>query len=302
LRILLDSKDLIDLIERDKPASLAEIDRILRAGGHQLVLSYVNVTELVAPLRKGVEFVDLRTILLKAESLPVCYIRESMIPGDELRAAVSAFERNATPRSINPYVRRWDEVITPFGESAMRPIVGLRLWEIVKTLWGQRALPNFSQQADLLRRQFDTERILLQSQTASMKPLFTAAVERHLDTYRVTPPTSGGRAFGEFLYDNPIWCPSNRIAFDLYYALLRNTNDVPEDGDILDMNHLKTVPYVDALTLDRRMNSYLEQVLRRLEIAGLDFKDRVFRNFADVLDLLESNSFNADSSKAVSDQ
>jgi hypothetical protein len=53
--ILVDTKDLINLLERRQPISVAEFDKLLRARGDKLVLSYVNVSEVVAPLRTGKE-------------------------------------------------------------------------------------------------------------------------------------------------------------------------------------------------------------------------------------------------------
>ncbi len=85
MRILLDTKDLINLLEKHQPISVAEFDTLLKARSHELALSYVNVTEIVAPLRTGKEFAEVRPILIALGSLPVCYIRDSMILGDELR-------------------------------------------------------------------------------------------------------------------------------------------------------------------------------------------------------------------------
>lgn len=98
----------------------------------------------------------------------------------------------------------------------------------------------------------------------------------------------GVKEFAESLYKNPTWCPTQRISFEMYRALLNNQSDIPQDGDILDFNHLKPVPYVDALTLDRRMRTYLDQVIRRLSLidARLNLSARVFRNLEEVLNRL----------------
>lgn len=285
MRILLDTKDLINLLEKNQPISVPDFDRFLRAGAHKLVLSYVNVTEIVAPLRTGAEFVKIRPILIALESLPVCYIRDSMIPGDELREAVGAFNTRRKPGAINPYVRRWDETITPFGESAIRQFVNVRLWEIIWTLLKQDALPDFAKEADQLRSQFQTERTLPSNQRQTSREIFIGSVERHLSTYRVKPPEAGGMPFAGWLYDNPQWCPANRVTFEVYHALLRNRNDIPKNSDILDINHLKTLPYVDLLTLDRRMDSYLGQALDRLASMSQEFQFRgkIRKNLEEVL-------------------
>jgi hypothetical protein len=291
MRILLDTKDLIDLLERNRPIAVSEFDRLLRAGSHELVLSYVNVTEIVAPLRMGAEFVEIRPILIALESLPACYIRDSMIPGDELREAVSAFDARREPCTINPYVRRWDGTITPLGESAMRQFLNVRLWEIVWILLKQGAIPDFSKEADQLRSQFQVERALPANQRQTSREIFVGAVERHLRTYQIKPPKNGMRPFAEWLYDNPRWCPANRVTFDMYHTLLRNRTDLPKNSDILDINHLKSLPYVDLLTLDRRMESYFIQVLNGLAGVGQEFqfREKVQKNLDEVLMALASS-------------
>lgn len=290
MRILLDTKDLINLLERNQPVSVPELDRSLRASGHELVLSYVNVTEIVAPLRMGAKFVEIRPILIALESLPVCYIRDSMILGDELREAASAFEGKRNSRAINPYVSRWDEAITPFGESALRQLVNVRLWEIVRMLSKRGALPDFSRESDQLRSQFQAERALSTNQRQTSREIFVGSVERRLHTHGIKVPEAGVEPFADWLYDNPRWCPANRVTFEMYHSLLRNTTDIPKNSDILDINHLKTLPYVHLLTLDRRMDSYLRRVLNALADMGQDFQfwERIHKNLADVLAVLGS--------------
>jgi hypothetical protein len=83
MRILLDSKDLINVLEKGRPVSIARLESALRAGNHQLVLSYVNVTELVAPLQFGREFTDIRSILVAVEDLPVVKIHQAIVAFDD---------------------------------------------------------------------------------------------------------------------------------------------------------------------------------------------------------------------------
>ncbi|HEX4810022.1 MAG TPA: hypothetical protein VH325_13880 [Bryobacteraceae bacterium] len=285
MRVLLDTKDVINLVQKSQPLSVSELDGILRKGRHEIVLSYVNITEIVAPLRQGVDFADIRPLLIALESLPACYIRDSPIPGQELREAISAFEGNRDPNPVDPFVRRWDDVITPFGESALRPIVGVRLWEIVQILYKQGALPDYSREAGQLRAQFQAERALPANQKQNLRDIFVKAVEANLRTYGLTPPAGGVVDFANWLYDNPRWCPAKRITFEMYHSLLRNSTDIPKDSDILDLNHLKALPYVDFLTLDRRMDSYLGAVVKGLVARdpALQVRGKILRNLAEVL-------------------
>ena len=67
---------------------------------------------------------------------------------------------------------------------------------------------------------------------------------------------------------------------------------MPKNSDILDINHLKTLPYVDALTLDRRMDSYLRRVLDGLATMGKQFRfrERIYKNLDNLLASLGSSA------------
>jgi hypothetical protein len=65
--------------------------------------------------------------------------------------------------------------------------------------------------------------------------------------------------------------------------MLQNVQDVPEDSDFEDFQHVSCIPYVDAMTLDRRMRGYVSQAAMGL---GVPYNERVARGVTDVLERL----------------
>lgn len=53
MRILPDTRDLINVVERGAPVNLDDFEAYLRAGNHQIVLSNTSVREFSGPLARG---------------------------------------------------------------------------------------------------------------------------------------------------------------------------------------------------------------------------------------------------------
>src|ERR1700738_619603 len=104
MRLLLDSRDLIDLVEHGRPVSVPNFDRYLRGGNHAIVLSCANVRELAGPLAVVGDFLRIRPSLQSLEQLPHTYIREAPIPAYEIRAALEAFNAGPAYLDCNVYV------------------------------------------------------------------------------------------------------------------------------------------------------------------------------------------------------
>src|SRR5438128_10020474 len=108
MRISLDAKDLINLLERQVPVDIETLGKCLTKSGHELVLCFTNVRELVAPVVLCDDFLRIRGYLQSLEQLPVCYLAESRITPEELKQALECFEGGAEYTACDPYVRRWD--------------------------------------------------------------------------------------------------------------------------------------------------------------------------------------------------
>ena len=281
--IIPDTRDLIELLERNKPVGVEQFREVLNTNGHSIVLSYSNVAEFVRPLLSDNDFLRMRAKLNDLESLPLVYIRESTLAHAELALAVDAFKGGDEPTRLNPYVSRWDEVITPFGNTATKIFLNFRLHEIVSTAWKQNALHlNMQPFSLMLVDKMARERALPARRTRNLFDAFLPWVLKTLQDPRIATTLSPGEAnlFARAVYENPFWCPGMRLAFEIYHAVRVNSNDPVQDGDILDIAHLTTLPYVDALTADARMIDYAKRALRKLSAIDrrFDFQSRLFPN------------------------
>ena len=96
--------------------------------------------------------------------------------------------------------------------------------------------------------------------------------------YNLRQPTKGVESFAPWIWKKPSRCPGIRFQYELYHEIARNTHDIAKDGDIRDLTHAAAVPYVDAITMDRRMSHYSLSVAKRLfdRDAATAYTGRIF--------------------------
>jgi len=288
--ILLDSRDLINLAERSSPVSVKDFDAYLRAGSHQLVLSFTNVRELVSPLAGGDEFLRIRPLLQALESLPHTYIREVTIVGAEIQAAVDAFSRESEYQPVSPFVDRWDRTLVMLPgqqRSAADGLVGLRLDEIIYFIYKANSGIFSAPEHHLagLRTLFEQDRAALRARQAPAPKHFVASVKKHAASHGVALPAGREDEFAEWVYSSPDRCPGLRLNHEVYRALIANYGDNPETADFSDLAHVFAVPYVGAATLDRRMRHYCGLASQRLVKLGSaeSFSERLHENTAAIM-------------------
>jgi hypothetical protein len=111
MRILLDSRDLINVLEQRSPVPIADLDAYLCRGNHQITLCFSNIRELVSPLSDEMSYLEIRPHLQALERLRHTYMKEVRIVAIELQAAVDAFNAGTEYVSPSPYVNRWDQTL-----------------------------------------------------------------------------------------------------------------------------------------------------------------------------------------------
>ncbi len=277
--VYFDAKDLIGVFEHGKPYNADRFERVFRDGKHQLVLSFSNIREVSAPLLSRNATTNVMRLLNRIEELPVRFICEGTLPRDELKAALTAFSTRREYQGVFPFVDRYDETF------ALKPLLS-RLYlhhsiaETVFTVWTEnaQALRQPLLHAELLRNLFAADRALKNSKSVAYN--FVDAVDRHLAQWRLLPPADGLRTFARWIYSKPSRCPSLRLKYEVYHAILRNLGDIPKDSDISDFAHLGCTPYIDLITLDLRMYAYTHQVISKL---GLPYERQICKNAQEVL-------------------
>ena|ERR1700722_3602988 len=193
--------------------------------------------------------------------MPHTYIKEVTIVALEIQAAVNAFVAGVEYQSCSPFVDRWDRtlVMIPGQQvSAADRLVNLRLDEIVYYM--NRENPALFGPPDhhlpTLRTLLAQDRALLRQGKAPAREHFVRSVKKHAATHGVLLPDGRQDEFAEWVYRNPDRCPGLRLNHEMYRALMANYTDVPETADFSDLAHVFALPYVDAITLDRRMRHY----------------------------------------------
>ncbi len=279
MRIYLDSRDLIILAERKSDTEYEEVRQWLNDQGHELVLSLSPILECCVPLSKpNSDAVVMRT-LARIEKLPHTYIAEAKIPRDELGSAVEAYSANGEYQAVDPYVSRFDEVLSPFAPPATKAYLKYGLAETVVDLW--RIKPAFFAQdfrhADILARSRELDRLRADNRRHDLK--FPEYVRQTLTQFNIAFPPDQVEALSRWIWAQTTRCPSLRWGYELYHQILRNATDRAGGSDIGDLTHAGCLPYVDAMSLDRRMRNYVAQADRSLDT---DYANRVFADIEEL--------------------
>jgi len=283
VRILLDARDLIDLIEFNRPLDVSAFAAWLNKNRATLVLSLTNVSDFVGPVFDGGNFLEMRVLLQKLETLPLAYIREGSIIMDELSLAAAAYQKGQEPPSLDPYVSRWDETAHWKGESALKPLVGLRLDEIIYMARG--TIQAYKRHTTTQRGAIERQRELPDSERMRPRDIFIDSIPRRFADHGIGVPEIDFPTFGQWLWRVPSRCLGFRLHFEAYHQLLKDRSMAFQDGDIADFAHIAALPYADVLTVDKRIADLLGKVLRRLKQcdAKADLSGRVFKRFSDLL-------------------
>jgi hypothetical protein len=287
MRILLDSRDLINLVEHGQPVPVRDFDAYLRGGRHEIVLCYSNVRELVSPLATGAEFLQIRPFLQSLEQMPHMYIKEVTIVALEIQSAVNAFNAGAEYQVCSPFVDRWDRTLVAIPgkrASAADGLVGLRLDDIVYFInsVNPRLFRPPEHYLSTLRTLLDQDRTLLRKGQVPAREHFILSVGKHAASHGLGLPDGRGDEFAEWVYRNPNRCPGLRLNHEMYRSLMSNYTDAPEAGDFSDLALVFALPYVDAATMDRRMRHYCGVASRKILRFGgaVDYAARVYENVA----------------------
>ena len=89
MRIFLDARDLIELLEGRGPCNLEEFRDRVQRGAHQIVTTPTVVFEVAAPLIHPSSSTGVMQLLNKLETLPIMYIADGQIPPRELKSAIA---------------------------------------------------------------------------------------------------------------------------------------------------------------------------------------------------------------------
>ncbi len=278
MRVYFDTKDLINILDGSNPCTADSLTHRLRQGGHELLISVYTVVELSEPLNHPASRTNVMGLLNYLEEMPLCFINSSAIPRLELGEALQAFADGREYSAISPFVKRFDETVDLYGQPPTRLYMSYSLGEAVWDLYTSGALSGLDAYAERMRQSFASDRAL--PKQPSLKSNFTKMIERNLSLHKVPRPVAGVAALADWIYVSPTRCPSVRLVYEVWHKMLKNTTDVPDASDLEDLQHLACLPYIDLMSVDRRMHGYISQAAAGL---GLSYGTRIARTAQEIL-------------------
>lgn len=290
MRVFVDSRDLINIFNDEQPISISEFAAILTGGGHQLVIPFSLVSELI-PADNN-HFTVLWRFMKIEEDIPHVFLQQKELTFVELRNAADDFVHERPLAAYDPYVTSFTEL---WGREAFAkdPI---SLMELERRI----DLRKMSQQIELTLERAEiyhwskaeearAVRILTDEKKAisadRSKRAFRNSLVRSLRHSRIELEEGQANSFAEMLYRTPSVAPGWRLYSEVFEQLARNTNYNPTVSDTWDFAHIAMLPYVDAATLDNNKAEMVKQVTRRLRgfDASLNYDERVTPRISDLL-------------------
>jgi len=283
VRILLDAKDLINVVEHSKPVKLSELDDWLRARNARLVYSLGNIRGLAAPLAIDSSHLPrIKEYIGQLEGLPHCFIG-SDINLIELRSALRCFEASKEYEPVNPFVPRFDYVFPRFANPKK---LYYPMWDSVPDLW--RACPHiFKPQHkfhEILAFAMSIDREKPVARRLPVEVPAETIIETLMDKMSVTKERATEVA--SWINDGgPFRCPAMWLARALGSAMSQNRTYSARRDDTFDMAEMWAIPYVEAATVDRTMLDWFSRARRNIERKGgmVNESPRVFKSLQDLM-------------------
>ncbi len=284
IKIYPDSKDLIYLLEQSSPFNPDEFENELKINNAEIVLSPINIFGFCAPLRYSSIHTDIMNSLNRIEKMPIRFISETKIFMLELKEAMQAFNEGREYREICPFVSRFDETLSVDGLPPTRLWMNFGLAETVFTLWtgGSNFFDGLKDYAPKYRRLFEIERNIPNKPILSEE--FKYVVDRNLKSNKLKIPSQKLKPFAEWIYKEPIRCPSLRLGYEVYHNIVKDKRSVPKDSDMDDLVYANCIPYVDFITFDRKMYHYYRQTCLN---ENLGYERRLYKNVSEIFTVLK---------------
>ena len=250
MRVLLDAKDLINVVEHAKPVPLADLEVWLKDNSARLVFSLENIRALAGPL--GSDPASLPRIvqyLQDLEALPHCFI-SCHIDMLELRSALNGYDNGPRYEAINPFVPRFDFT---FDRMAQPSLSTYTMAETVVDLYRSSPRifaprPNLHQihahalNEDRVRRGTDRLRFELPKE-----PFVETLVTK------LAVPDGKAQKIADWIAGDPERCPALWLIRAIGSAMSKDKAYQSRQGDVFDMSDAMAIPYVECATLDRAM-------------------------------------------------
>ena len=276
----LDTRDLINILEHANPFSEDQLFQCLQRGSHQLAVSFHTVSELSVPLTRSTSKTNVMALLNRLERMPITFIH-SNIDCLEIEEALDAFSTQREYKDIHPFLKRFDQTVHLDARPATKIYINYSIAETVWDLHNHGGLQGLESYAPKMKDLIAADRSLLNP--PSLKTNFVNVLQRNLELYKLSMSTASLPAFASWVYNTANRCPSIRLGHEVWHKIVANRTDALEDSDLEDYQHLTCLPYVDLMTLDKRMHGYVSQASASL---GLNYHQRIFKSAQDAVSRL----------------
>jgi hypothetical protein len=281
--VFLDSRDLIDCVEKHQPCGARRLADDLRRRDSQLILTFTNVLE---SLPKGTDPAYVVEFARRLESMPHVFVPHTNIATFEFKEAAVAYREGRQPRHELPLMPTWARYVSTYApgprvsEAQLKVLDAVPLSERVRGWVSQGMCLEFDATH---RARIDAtiaqNRAVLGAKRPTKSSL-TAFIEGQL---RITGEDVGNvSAFVKWLYRDASICPGWRLMEEASQEFRCDVGTPVANGDLPDLTHLYLVPYVRAATLDRKWREYVGRVERRLATQDVPTSYRIYSDLRDL--------------------
>lgn len=285
MKIFFDSRDLISLFEKQDEQTISASIAFLTDKNHMLVYSMNTVMEVSAPLIEKESTTNVMQILNRMTNAPHVFIAEAVIEKLELEEAIRAYSNKSEfeLNRINPFVDRYDQAISPFTPPSTADYIKYDLALTVYELWQEdpSLFEGYESAGTKLHQLMELDRKLPKNNYATAD--FAKTLKRNLDLYKIAFPQEELESLATWVLESNSRCPSIRLGYEVFHKIVKNITDKTDTGDIPDFSHVSCIPYVDLITLDKRMRGYVEQAAKSL---NLSYADRLCVDYNNLLNVL----------------
>jgi hypothetical protein len=296
LRVFLDSRDLIHLIEHARPVDATIFARELTKRNARLVLTYTNVAEFLPRTRDGaIDRARALSLVRSLEQLPLAYLRQPELVRREFREALAAYDGKRPVRRIDGYVDEWWQTFSktpaefvPFVDPTMSKLLsGMSLADQVSHLIesGDDLMLSSALAAPVAQAMEDDRQAV--GARRGLPATWRASVEWQFHRFGWPEPAGGFAEFVEFIRTDSNACPGWRLGVAVYEEFRSNLTATLRPNDIPDFSHVHFLPYVTHATLDAAWRDRCERAYKRLAAQGAS-EPAFLRVHADVNAILAS--------------
>lgn len=278
MRIYLDTKDLINIIEKSEPISSDDLKESFIEKDNKLIISNTLILEVSEPLHLKSKKTNVMNLLNKLEEIPHEFINTMNIHCRELKEAFRAFNNNKKYKDVDPFTSRYTEALELSRNFPLEKYIIYSLGEVIWIFYNEGVLGGYDEHIESWKNVISIERNLINRQ--NRKENFVGVIVKHLSQCKVQIRKQYIKPFGEWIYKESYRCPSIRLINEVFFKMAKNIADIPEGSDLEDFVHIQSLPYVDFMTVDRRFHGYICQAANSL---GINYKSKLIRSIDEIL-------------------